>query len=87
MVIHCWAGISRSTAAAFTTVCALNPKRDEHDIAQAIRVASPTAQPNARIVRFADELLGRNGRMVEAVRAITPSVPAIEAQPFRIDIA
>jgi predicted protein tyrosine phosphatase len=87
MVIHCWAGISRSSAAAFTTVCALNPRRDEHEIAQAMRAASPTAQPNARIVRFADQLLGRNGRMVDAVQAISPSVPAIQAEPFRIDLA
>jgi predicted protein tyrosine phosphatase len=87
LVIHCWAGISRSTAAAFTTVCALNPDRDEHEIAQAIRSASVTAQPNARIVKFADQVLGRNGRMVEAVRALSPSVPAEQAVPFRIDLA
>ncbi len=87
MVIHCWAGISRSTAAAFTTVCALNPKRDEHEIAQAIRAASITAQPNTRIVRFADQLLGRNGRMVEAVQALPPCVPALQAEPFRLDLA
>jgi predicted protein tyrosine phosphatase len=87
LVIHCWAGISRSTAAAFTTVCALNPTRDEHDIAQAIRTASVTAQPNARIVRFADQVLGRNGRMIEAVKALSPSVPAEQAEPFRLDLA
>ena len=86
MVIHCWAGISRSSAAAFTTVCALNPNRDEFEIANAIRMASPTAQPNARIVAYADELLGRNGRMVEAVRAISPCTPAMQAEPFRIDL-
>ena len=37
MLIHCWAGISRSTAAAFITLCALNPKVDEHRIAQGLR--------------------------------------------------
>lgn len=87
MVIHCWAGISRSSAAAFTTVCALNPGRDEREIAQALRKASVTAQPNARIVRFADQLLGRNGRMITAVEALSPSVPAVQAEPFRLDLA
>ena len=43
LVVHCWAGISRSTAAAFTTVCALAPERDELDIARRLRAASPTA--------------------------------------------
>src|ERR1700686_323487 len=54
MVVHCWAGISRSTAAAFVSVCGLNPERDERDVAWAIRRASPTATPNFRIVTLAD---------------------------------
>jgi predicted protein tyrosine phosphatase len=84
MVIHCYAGISRSTAAAFTTVCALNPHRDEAEIAMTLRRASPTAMPNARIVRLADQILGRNGRMVAAVGAIGPCVPAVQANPFQL---
>ena len=70
LVVHCWAGISRSTAAAFVAVCALNPERDERDIAWAIRRASPTATPNLRIVALADEMLERDGRMVAAIEAI-----------------
>src|SRR5690606_4208647 len=54
LVVHCFAGISRSTAGAFVAACALNPRRKERDIARAIRQASPTAQPNARIVAIAD---------------------------------
>jgi predicted protein tyrosine phosphatase len=86
LVIHCYAGISRSTAAAFTTVCALNPKRTENEIAQALRRASPTAQPNARIVSIADQVLGRNGRMIEALAALQPCVPTLQAEPFRLDL-
>src|ERR1700727_2529885 len=33
LVVHCYAGISRSTASAFAAVCALNPHRDEMSIA------------------------------------------------------
>ncbi len=29
LVVHCYAGISRSTASAFAAACALNPHRDE----------------------------------------------------------
>src|ERR1041384_2815834 len=64
LVLHCYAGISRSTAGAFVTVCALNPRRGERQIARALRLASPTAYPNIRIVRLADRMLERNGRMV-----------------------
>jgi predicted protein tyrosine phosphatase len=86
MVVHCFAGISRSTAGAFVAACALNPKRDERDIAQAIRRASRTAQPNARIVAIADRMLSRNGRMVRAIDELGPGDVAIEGHPFRLDI-
>src|ERR1700683_649633 len=42
LVVHCYMGISRSTASAFAAVCALNPQRDENTIARALREASPT---------------------------------------------
>ncbi len=86
LVVHCFAGISRSTAGAFITACALNPGRDEAGIAQLLRAASPTAQPNALLVSLADKLLGRDGRMVSAIEAIGPAVAAIEARPFRLDL-
>jgi len=87
MVVHCFAGISRSTAAAFTAACALNPERNEQQIAWDIRRASHTAQPNARIVSIADRLLKRNGRMVRAVETIGPGTAAMEGHPFQLDLA
>jgi predicted protein tyrosine phosphatase len=85
-VVHCYAGISRSTAAAFTAACALNPQRDEMQIAQAIRTASGTAQPNAAIVSIADRLLKRKGRMIRAIEALGPAQFAEEGIPFRLDL-
>jgi predicted protein tyrosine phosphatase len=70
MLIHCWAGISRSTAAAFTIACERSAPGKEAEIAWAIRDAAPHAYPNRRIVALADDLLGRQGRMVDAVNAI-----------------
>jgi predicted protein tyrosine phosphatase len=87
LVVHCFAGISRSTAGAFVAACALNPDRDEAEIARAIRRASRTAQPNVRIVSVADRLLAREGRMVRAVEAIGPGNGALEGNPFKLDIA
>jgi len=86
LVVHCYAGISRSTAGAFVTACALNPRRDELTIARALRAASHTATPNLRIVRLADQMLGRNGRMVAAVEAIGPGMAAYASEPFRLDL-
>jgi len=86
MVIHCYAGICRSTAGAFVAACALNPKRDETRIAQAIRDGSATATPNIRIVTLADQLLGRRGRMIGAIQAIGAGRAAHEGDPFRLDL-
>jgi predicted protein tyrosine phosphatase len=86
MVVHCYMGISRSTASAYASVCALNPQRDEASIAQALRRASPTATPNIRIVSLADKLLGRGGRMVAAIETIGRGCLAEEAAPFRLDL-
>ena len=87
MVVHCFAGISRSTAGAYVAACALNPGRDELQIALAIRQASRTAQPNARIVAIADRILDRDGRMVRAIEHIGLGEAAPEGYPFRLDLA
>jgi len=86
MVVHCYAGISRSTAGAFIGACALNPQRDEATIAWSIRRASPTAMPNRRLVSLADRMLGREGRMLAAIEAIGPGNGAFEGHPFRLDL-
>ena len=86
LVVHCYAGISRSTAGAFVTACALNPRRDELTIARALRAASHTATPNIRIVSLADRMLGRNGRMVTAIQSIGPGMAAYATEPFRLDL-
>ena len=84
MVIHCWAGISRSTAAAFIAACALGPRRPEADIADAIRRASAIATPNRRLVAVADDILGRDGRMVDAVARIGQGQSAPWGVPFTL---
>jgi predicted protein tyrosine phosphatase len=86
MVMHCYAGVSRSTAGAFVSACALNPQRTEAAIAADIRRLSPTATPNIRIVALADQMLGRGGRMVAAIEAIGRGVECYEGHPFRLDL-
>jgi len=87
LVFHCWAGISRSTAAAYLAACALAPERDEAAIALTLRKASPSATPNARLVALADDILGRRGRMVESIRAIGRGAEAMEGTPFSLTLA
>lgn len=84
MLIHCWAGISRSTAAAYIAMCALNPGIDETHIAQTLRAASPTATPNTRLIHLGDGLLRRDGRMRSAVESIGRGQTTMEGIPFQL---
>ena len=88
ILIHCYAGISRSTATAFITACAHNPAADEEEIALALRAASPSASPNRLFVALADAELGRGGRMSRAVETIGRGATWLEigeAEPFTLE--
>jgi predicted protein tyrosine phosphatase len=82
MVVHCFAGISRSTAAAFSMFCAARPDLDEVEIALRLRKRSPEATPNVRLVAIADEILGRSGRMARAIEKIGRGTEAFEGSTF-----
>jgi predicted protein tyrosine phosphatase len=86
LVVHCYAGISRSTASAFAAACMLNPHRNEIEIARQIRARSPIASPNRLIVTLADKALGRDGRMLRALDEMGPGSMTVEGRPFRVDL-
>ena len=86
MLIHCYAGVSRSTAACFAMVCALEPGADEAEVAARLRAASPSATPNAHLVALADAALGRSGRMVAAALAIGRGRDCFEGEVFSLDV-
>ena len=82
LAVHCWAGISRSTAAAYILALAINPELDEQALADELRRRAPSATPNALLVQLADEKLGREGRMVAAIRSIGRGADAFSGTPF-----
>jgi predicted protein tyrosine phosphatase len=83
LLIHCLAGVSRSTAAAYIALCALNEGCCELKIAERLRAAAPDADPNRLLVALADEALRRQGRMLNAVAAIGRSKGnGPEGRPF-----
>ena len=86
LLIHCWAGISRSTASAFTALCLLRPQADEVKLARMLREASPSATPNRLIVAQVDAMLNREGRMLNAVESIGRGANAFEGAPFILHI-
>ena len=87
LLIHCWAGVSRSTAAAYVVACARSKPGREQDWAARLRVAAPTATPNALIVALADRQLNRDGAMVRAVAAIGRGAETAWGAPFELDLS
>ena len=87
LLIHCFAGISRSTAGAYITALSLNPALDEAALAQALRRNAPSATPNTRLIALADDILGRRGRMVDAINAIGRGEEAFEGTPFILPLS
>jgi predicted protein tyrosine phosphatase len=86
LLIHCWAGISRSTAAAYAALCMLRAGADEEALAWELRHAAPSATPNRLIVSLVDQRLGRSGRMLRAVEQIGRGAEAFEGTPFSLNI-
>ncbi|MBL8582606.1 MAG: tyrosine phosphatase family protein [Rhizobiaceae bacterium] len=82
LVVHCYAGISRSTASAYIIAAALSPGRDEFELAATLRRLSPSATPNPRLIALADAVLERDGRMVAAIHGIGRGADAFEGTPF-----
>ena len=86
MVVHCFAGISRSTASAFAIACDRNPDVAEDRIALMLRQAASHAFPNRRIVALADDILGRRGRMVDAIESIGGNNFVPSGVPFALPV-
>jgi predicted protein tyrosine phosphatase len=86
LLIHCWLGQSRSPAAALIAALTANPKIDDFKLAQALRAASPFANPNKRMVELADSVIQRNGKLIEACKAIGHGKKADLSPPFILDL-
>jgi predicted protein tyrosine phosphatase len=70
LLVHCHAGLSRSTASAILLLAQRQPERTAHDIVGQVIRLRPRAWPNLRILEFGDALLGRDGEIVDAVRLL-----------------
>lgn len=87
LLIHCGLGVSRSPAAAIIALAALEPDRDPHAIARAVRERAPSATPNAALVAEADALLERGGTLSAAVAAIGRGRMAMEGEAFALELS
>ena len=67
VLVHCEAGISRSTAAALILYAVWLGPGEEENAAARVFASVPWAHPNRTMVRLADDLLQRGGALVAAL--------------------
>lgn len=86
LIVHCWAGVSRSMAAAYSIMCDRSCRGEESRLARELRARAHYAQPNRLIVRLADGLLKRNGAMIKAVEELGGTADVEEGVPVEFGL-
>jgi len=84
LLIHCLAGISRSTAAGYAAACLRDGPGSEEALARRLRAVSPSATPNPLMTALADQMLGRGGAMIAAMAAIGRGEDAVQGLAFEL---
>ncbi len=87
ILVHCKRGVSRSIAAAFIIMCAKRPDEDETSLIEELRRLAPHSDPCPLLINYADELLDRDGRMLDAVEELGPPCTVIAAPIAKIPLA
>jgi predicted protein tyrosine phosphatase len=77
LLVHCEAGISRSSAAALTIFATWLGAGKEQEAVDKTYAAQPHAWPNSQLVEYADDLLERNGALIAIV---DKAIQALDAQ-------
>lgn len=70
VLVHCHYGLSRSTAALLMLFAQTEPEAEAEALVRKLHALREPAWPNALMIGFADEALGRGGRLTAAVRRL-----------------
>jgi predicted protein tyrosine phosphatase len=70
LLVHCHAGISRSTAAMVLILAQALPQRSAEDIVRMVHGIREKAWPNLRLMEMGDAALGRRGSLLAATHAL-----------------
>lgn len=84
LLVHCHAGISRSTAAMTLLLAQSLPDRPAADLLEEVFRIRAKAWPNLRIMELGDAMLGRDGTLVVAAHAMYRR--QIEIRPHIADL-
>jgi predicted protein tyrosine phosphatase len=83
LLVHCHAGVSRSTAAMALILAEARRDRPASEaMAEVVRIRKQ-AWPNLRMIEFGDRILGRNGELIAAAHARYAAVLA--RKPYKAE--
>lgn len=85
LISHCFAGVSRSSAAALILLSQVNPGR-EREIGALMRARGPHFQPNRLMIEHAEQLLQAGGRLLEALGAMGSAEPLSPWRPVTLPV-
>ena len=68
LLVHCHAGISRSSAIALAVIAKKLGSGKEEEAVNTLEHINPNCRPNKSIVEMIDELLERDGKLIKAVQ-------------------
>jgi predicted protein tyrosine phosphatase len=80
LLLHCRAGVSRSTAAAALILMQANPEWPASAALDAVATIRPRAWPNLLILELGDAVLGRDGEIAAAAGDIYRRVAACDPE-------
>jgi len=84
LIIHCTYGASRSPAAAYAILCLWLGKDREVQAKDLLLRIRPEAVPNILVIAYADKLLRREGKMVEAIQALNDQLIEEMKEGYRV---
>jgi predicted protein tyrosine phosphatase len=85
ILVHCQAGISRSSAAALIILSARNPGH-ERAIARRLREEGPWFFPNRLMLDLADRLIGRGPVLTAALGSMGPPTMTLNSRPIQLPL-
>ena len=86
ILVHCQAGISRSSAAALIMLAVRNPGH-ERTIAMRLREEGPWFVPNRLMVHIADRLIGRGALLSAALASMGPPTMLLNSRPVQLPLS
>ncbi|MFQ3361186.1 MAG: tyrosine phosphatase family protein [Alphaproteobacteria bacterium] len=85
LLIHCYAGISRSTAAALIVYCYYKKDLRADLMATELMSLSPSANPNSLLLKLGDHIIGSSNILSECHKILKKPILTYENKPFTLN--